>query len=176
MNQSKRTGLFQMDKFQRSRLILATCSGLLLTVSFPKFQQGWIAWLALIPLILALRQADTRQAFFLGLTCGVAHFLTLVYWVIHSMHTYGGLPWAVAFAVLALLAAYLAVYPALFAAGLVRLAKNPGRVLWLAPVAWVAMEYLRSLLLTGFPRELVGHSQYRFTRLHRTLFCLWLFL
>ncbi len=154
-----------MGKVQRSKFMLAAGSGLLLTAAFPKLQQGWLAWLALIPLILALRQADARQAFFLGLTCGLAHFLTLVYWVIHSMHNYGGLPWAVAFLVLVLLAAYLAVYPALFAACLVRIAGSPGRVLWLAPVIWVAMEYLRSRVLTGFPWELTGYSQYRFTSL-----------
>ncbi len=157
--------MFPMGKLQRSKFMLAAGSGLLLTAAFPKIHQGWLAWLALTPLILALRQADTRQAFFIGFSCGLTHFLTLVYWVIHSMHTYGGLPWAVALMVLILLAAYLAVYPALFAACLVRIAKSPAKIFWLAPSIWVAMEYLRSWVLTGFPWELVGYSQYHFTSL-----------
>ncbi len=155
----------QMGKSRLSRFMLAAGSGLLLTAAFPKFEQAWLAWLALIPLVLALRRADTKSAFLLGLACGGAHFLTLVYWVIHSMHTYGGLPWAAAAVVLVLLAIYLAVFPALFCACLVRLARSPLQALWLAPVTWVAMEYLRAKVFSGFPWELAGYSQYRFLHL-----------
>ena len=63
-------------------------------------------------------------------------------------------------AIAALLVAYLALFPALFALVLHAVLRRYGaRGLLLAPAAWVASEYGRLALFGGFPWVLLGYSQ-----------------
>ena len=55
------------------------------------------------------------RAFGLGLTTGIVYFTGTLYWITRVMVVYGGLPLWVAVLVNALLVAYLALFPALFA-------------------------------------------------------------
>ena len=144
----------------RTRDLLAILSGLALTAAFPDVDAGWLAWIALVPLLVALSGVGPKRAFRLGFLAGLSHFLTLTYWLVHTMGTYGGLPVFVSLPLLGLLAAYLALYPAACAAGLARWAPSPVATAALLPPLWVAMEYLRATLLTGFPWELLGYTQY----------------
>lgn len=148
----------------KSKWLPAIISGLLLTASFPKVGFSLLAWLALVPLFIALRGLEPKEAFRVGMLTGLTHYLTLLYWVVFTMRTYGYLPWWQCVSLLVLLAAYLALYPGVFALSLVRFCSQPGRLILLVPVFWVALEFLRSFLLTGFPWGAVGYSQ--FNRLH----------
>src|SRR5262249_45261622 len=103
---------------------LAILSGLLLTVSFPKFGHPAFGWIALTPLLVALAEAPpasvarTRplaRAFALGLVTGAVYFTGTLYWVTAVMVTYGNLQWWVAVLINAGLVAYQSAYPALFA-------------------------------------------------------------
>jgi apolipoprotein N-acyltransferase len=155
--------LSEMQKLNsnRGRQVMAACSGLMLTGAFPDFGFSWLAWIGIVPLLAAVRNLPWRKGFGLGFLAGMAHFLTLVYWVAYTMRTYGHLPWPVGISILALLAACLAMFLASFTALVCRLRLQPFATLFLAPVIWVALEYLRSFFLSGFPWELVGYSQYK---------------
>lgn len=153
-----------MTESARNKWLYPVISGALLTAAFPKPGLWLLAWVALVPLILAIRDADAGTAFRAGFLAGLVHYLTLLYWVVITMRTYGFLPWWQCIALLVLLASYLALYTGLFATLLVRLCKKPLQLLLLMPVLWVALEYVRSFLLTGFPWGLLGYSQ--FNRLH----------
>ncbi|MBU4560899.1 apolipoprotein N-acyltransferase, partial [bacterium] len=61
-----------------------------------------------------------------------------------------------------ILAFYLALYIALFCFlfNLCLRVKGYGLRVIMAPCLWVALEYLRSTFLSGFPWALIGHSQY----------------
>lgn len=142
----------------------AAISGLLLSAAFPKVGFSLLAWVALVPLFVALRGVRSREAFTVGLVAGLVHYLTLLHWVVFTMRTYGFLPWWQCVGLLGLLATYLALYVGLFALMVVRCGRKPMPLLLLAPVFWVSLEYLRSILLSGFPWELVGYSQ--FNQLH----------
>jgi apolipoprotein N-acyltransferase len=140
---------------------LAVASGLLLTAAFPNVELDWLAWVAMVPLLLAVATAGTRRSFTLGFIAGLTHFLSLVYWVAYTMVTFGGLNWPVSVSILFLMAGFLALYPAVFAVTASRL-QHPGPATLVAiPAVWVATEYLRGIVFTGFPWELVGYSQYR---------------
>src|SRR5204862_3426784 len=66
----------------------------------------------------------------------------------------------VAVLVNALLIAYLALFPALFASVVRRLVIAHGSIaLMAAPLVWVTTELGRTYLLTGFPWVLLGYSQ-----------------
>jgi apolipoprotein N-acyltransferase len=153
-----------MGRALRSNGLRAVISGLLLTAAFPKPGLSVLAWLALVPLLTAVRDLSAGAAFRAGMIAGLAHYLTLLYWVVLTMRDYGYLPWWQCLSLLFLLAAYLAVYPGLFAMALARFGQRPAALILLAPIAWVALEFLRSVLLTGFPWGIVGYSQ--FNRLH----------
>src|SRR5260370_1080737 len=101
--------------------------------------------------------SSPREAFLLGLTTGAIAFTGTLYWITRVMAVYGGLSSWVAVLVNAALIAYLALFPALFALVVRRLAIAHGlRALVAAPVVWVATELGRTYLLTGFPWVLLG--------------------
>ena len=144
----------------RSKLFLSLLSGVLMTAAFPRTGWFWIAWVALIPLLLALRDITTRDAFRLGWLCGITHAAGLIYWLVHTMNTYGHLPLFMSIGILLFFCTYLGLYTALFSALTVHMGRTPMRALLTAPLLWAALEYLRSFLLTGFTWGYLGHSQY----------------
>ena len=100
------------------------------------------------------------RALGLGLLTGVVFFAATLYWITNVMAQYGGLPVAVAVLVNALLVAYLALFPALFAVVIRRLLVAFGAVaLTAVPFVWVATELGRTHIFTGFPWVLLGYSQ-----------------
>jgi apolipoprotein N-acyltransferase len=135
-------------------------AGLLLALSFPQFGHPAVAWFALAPLLVALHGTSLARSFGLGLVAGLVYFAGTLYWITHVMAVYGHLPIAVSAAVNAALVAYLALYPALFATLVRRIVMAFGiRFLMAAPIVWVATEYGRTHLFTGFPWVLLGYSQ-----------------
>jgi apolipoprotein N-acyltransferase len=83
----------------KKNILLAMLSGLLLTGAFPKIGLSWLAWIALIPLLYALKGLSPRESFRIGFIAGLIHFLSLLYWLVPVMRTYGYLPWYLAFVV-----------------------------------------------------------------------------
>ena len=140
-------------------LLLAILSGLLLTLSFSPNAFSLAAWVALVPLLIGIQQASFPNAFRLGLACGMAHCLTLIYWIVVVLKHYGNLNIVVAISALLLLSLYLSLYPAVFALLASRLPNSPAAPFVLA-CYWVALEFLRTHLMTGFPWCLLGYSQY----------------
>jgi apolipoprotein N-acyltransferase len=147
----------------RSRqIVLACASGVLLPLCFPKFEFGLLAWVALIPLHLALDQCSRRRAFRLGWLAGAIGFTGIMAWVVTAMTTYGKVPLPVSYAVLLLLTAYLGLYVGLYSLAVVWLRETiPRYGLFFAPCFWVAFELLRTYVLSGLPWCLLGYSQYR---------------
>jgi apolipoprotein N-acyltransferase len=111
-------------------------------------------------MLALVRGRALREAFLLGLTTGAIFFTGTLYWITRVMVVYGDLSTWVAVLVNAALIAYLALFPALFAVVVRRLATAHGlRALTAAPLVWVATELGRTYLLTGFPWVLLGYSQ-----------------
>lgn len=146
--------------FDRSGL-LAMISGALIALSFPTAGLSFLAWIALIPLLISLEGASLRRAFRLGFTCGLTAYAIILYWINIVVTHYGHLPWAVSIPLYLSLVAWLALFYGL--ATLIARYGKQGRIkqVFTLPVAWVALDFLRSFLLTGFPWAMLGHSQYR---------------
>ncbi|MBN2032924.1 MAG: apolipoprotein N-acyltransferase [Deltaproteobacteria bacterium] len=142
----------------REKLLLAVLSGFMLTASFPPGHLSLVAWVAFIPLLRSLEGLSGKQALTSGFCFGLAHNLSLVYWVVFVMQHYGNLPIAASVAILLLLAMYLALYPAVFSL-LLHYPSGSFSSFKLAGL-WVFLEFVRANVLTGFPWCLVGHSQY----------------
>lgn len=143
---------------------LALLSGVLLAISFPQFGHPAFGWIALTPLLAALASHRSRmappRAFTLGFVSGAAYFAGTVYWASATIRTYGGLSLPVSVLATALLVAYLALFPALFALAVAWLGDRLGtRALMLAPAVWVTSEMGRTYFWSGFPWLLLGYSQ-----------------
>ena len=146
---------------------------MLLALSFPRYGHPAVAFIALVPLLVALSGwhgrgdvvpgVSTRRGFTLGLIAGFIHYYGTIYWTGATVSTFGGLPVFVAYVVAGLLALYMAAYIALFGAItaiLIRRFSVGG--LWLAPCVWVSMEYLRGILIGGFPWIPLGNTMVTF--------------
>ena len=101
-----------------------------------------------------------RHALLLGFIAGLGYFGGTVYWTGTVVTQFGGLSWPVGVIVGAMLVAYLALFPALFALCLGWLgAKYGHRAMLLAPAVWVTTELGRTYFWSGFPWLLLGYSQ-----------------
>ena len=151
-----------MDGARSRQLIFACASGLFLPLCFPKFDLGLLAWIVLIPLHLALDQCSKLRAFWIGWLSGLIGFTGIMAWVVTAMTTYGKVPEPVSYAILLLLTSYLGPYTGLYSLAVVWLRDLiPRYGIFFAPCFWVALELLRTYLLSGMPWCLLGYSQYR---------------
>ena len=138
----------------------AFISGILLTLSFPKAGMSWLAFFALVPWLISLPSLTLKQSFFSGFMAGLSHFITLIYWIIPTLHIYGGLHPILAGSTLVLLCFYLALYPAAFAFILKKLKLGVFFTPLLAACLWAGLEYIRTYAFTGFSWGSLGYSQY----------------
>ena len=138
---------------------LAIVSGILQILLFPKFSLSWLSWVALVPLLIALfREASWKRALLLGWIFGLIFFSGCCYWILDVLQGYGDMHGLGALLLFALLIVYLSLFPGLFACAFSRASlRFPGTCFLLAPCLWVATEYLRAHLLTGFPWCLTGY-------------------
>jgi len=139
----------------------AMLSGLLLLLATPGLPgTPLLAWIGLIPLLRTIEHQPPRRAILAGLTTGMIFHTGLLYWIIIVLGRYGQLPLWLSLPALLLLAAYMSLYTALFAAGLAR-CKNIIPLTWAAPLLWVGLDFIRAHLLTGFPWQDLGYSQFQ---------------
>lgn len=138
-------------------------SAVLTALAFPPFGLGPIILVALVPLLDAVRLAESapraRRPGASGVLYAgcVLHFALLLYWILFLPPEEMSVPTLLPFALL-LLCGYLA----LFAFGALAAARRMQRLgvpLALGlPVAWVACEYLRSLTQLAFPWGFLGYA------------------
>jgi len=142
------------------RLVLCALLGLIHAFAFAPWQQPWLQWLALAGLFtLSLPITRPREAALAGFAFGLGWFGLGVSWVYVSMHVYGEMPALLAAAATAAFCAFLALYPALALGLATRLADgNTARALLALPAAWAGSEWLRGVLLTGFPWLASGYA------------------
>jgi apolipoprotein N-acyltransferase len=139
---------------------LATSSALFLILSFPNSDLWPLAWIALAPLFAVVaRHAKPARAFVLGWLWGAIFFYGTCWWLTYSMIHYGHLrPW-VAYLLLVLPVALVALFPALSCLALARLTVRLGpAALFAAPFIWVSLEWAR-YAITGEMWNAVGYSQ-----------------
>lgn len=148
------------------KILLAIASGILFVLSFPPFGLGFLAWAALVPLMFALDGQGWKKGGLLGLIFGFVFNLGAVYWVVHSMFYYGGVPFLAGIGVMLALVVYLSAYSALFGFFFTVVGRSDGILkIIIVPAIWVALEYIRGHLFTGFPWVLAGYSQAKYIHL-----------
>ncbi len=136
--------------------LLALASGAIWALCFARQPLNAVSWVALVPLLLLLGH---RRAWWLGFLHGLAFWLVSIPWIAPTLEVYGQLPpWM---ARLALVAAcgYLGSYSALFAWLAAPVWKRRGVLALVGPpTLWIAVEWLRTYLLGGFPWNLAAYA------------------
>ena len=141
------------------RALLLLTAGAVTTFSYAPYTLWWLPLLTLAVLAATVLHAvSPRQALLNGFYFGLGWFGAGISWVHVSIDQFGGLPLAGSLALMALLVAYLALYPALACYVSARLNKKSLLPLVLA-ASWTLSEWLRSWILTGFPWLSLGYSQ-----------------
>jgi apolipoprotein N-acyltransferase len=150
-----------MGSMKKKDFALSLASGILLILSFPNFDLEFLAWFALVPLFYSIEGKGLSHGFKLGFLTGLISFLGIVYWIIVAVHSYGNVPLILSGLILLLLAVYLGLFIGAFTflSRLIQIRLGLQTILF-TPLLWVALEFLRSFLLTGFPWANLGYSQY----------------
>ncbi len=129
--------------------------------AFAPFELAPLAIVTLGALFYLLLDArDARTGAWLGFAFGLGLFGAGVSWVYIALETFGGMPVSVALVATAGFVAFLSLYPMLAGWAAVRFtpATSLARTLACA-AAWTLAEWLRGMLLTGFPWLAAGYSQ-----------------
>jgi len=138
---------------------LCFVAGLSLVFSYAPFSQWYLA--LCIPALAfhkIQQQTPKKSAKLIGVFA-FGWFASGISWVHVSIDQFGGLPLVVSLSIMLLLCIYLALFPALAAYLTARFSTKQQLNLWLLPSFWLIGEYLRSVVLTGFPWLTLGYSQ-----------------
>lgn len=154
-------GLLQWERAQLaavrfSVLVPGLLTSLLLWLCYFPVACGWLAWVALVPLLSLVRRPASKAQLFLGSwTGGLLFFLAALQWLrVADPRMY--VTW-IGMAVYCSLYFPLGIALARYLDGRTRLP-----LVVSLPVVWTALEFLRAYLLTGFPWYFLGHSQHDF--------------
>jgi len=141
-------------------LLLPAAAGAACVFAFAPFY-AWPVEIAGLAVVFGVWAASgsPRQAWLSGFAFGLGYFLSGISWIFVSLHEFGGMPSILAALATFFLCAYMALFPAFAGWIAVRWGATPGRRVALASAAYVAMEWLRGTLFTGFPWLNAGTSQ-----------------
>jgi apolipoprotein N-acyltransferase len=119
----------------------AAATGVLIAACFLRFQLFPLAWVAFVPLLWALRRAGTaRDAARIGFVAGMVTNAPAFYWLVYTIHVFGGFSYPVAGFFYLCLTLFTACQFVLFAVAWQR--TGPGPLALAAPVLWVSLEFL----------------------------------
>jgi apolipoprotein N-acyltransferase len=137
------------------RVFLALLSSVLLVLSFPGPDQGWLAWIALVPLLFACADLKPGASLSLGLLSGIVATFGIFQWML----AVPGFRWFHA----GMAAFYLGLYTAAWCSGvsLARRACLP--LVVIAPPLWVVLDFLKAHAgFLSLPWATLAHSQHGF--------------
>ncbi len=143
-----------LQKIESRLSILLLTAGTLFAsyLMFPDVGWSWLSYVCLVPWLVCVCTARrSRFLYFASWLLGLAYFLVNIRWMIPVT-----VPGYLALSV------YASIFFPLVAWPIRHMYRRHGAsVALVAPVAWVAAEYLRSITPLGFPWLLLGQAQYQ---------------
>lgn len=137
-------------------ILLSVVTAVLLALSFPKLSQGWLSYVALVPLLYVV--AQPRRSFILGWLAGAVFYAALLWWVLFLQADEASAPLLATGVVVLVL--YLGLYFGLFALILALARRWLGSKAYVfSPFIWVSLEYVRDATSLGFPWGTLAYSQ-----------------
>ena len=138
--------------------LAAMAGGVLAFLGYAGFDQFYLEWICLVPVLWAISGQTPARAFLLGWLAGIVAHAGGFYWIVTMLRQFADAPWPLAAGGLLLLAAANGLVFAAWAWGTRRICRDRGwSVAWVSPVVWTAVE---KFLPQVFPNYL-GASQYK---------------
>ncbi|MGM0524897.1 MAG: apolipoprotein N-acyltransferase [Pseudomonadota bacterium] len=141
------------------RYVLLILLGASLCFAYAPFSFSIIPFWVLPLVLVIFWKLSPRQAFKSGLAFGFGWFGAGLSWIYVSIEKYGGMPEVANIFILALLIAYLSLYPAIAFSVWRKLCLRSSLWTYSLPLIWLASEWLRGWLFTGFPWLGLGYTQ-----------------
>ncbi len=137
------------------RILMALLTPILLTLSFPGPDYGLLAWIALVPLLVACHGICLTHSFFLGMLSGIISIFGIFWW----MFAIPGLRFFHA----PIIALYLGLYLAMWCTGVSLMKRGSFPIIVTAPVLWVALDFLKAHVgFLSLPWASLAHSQHSY--------------
>jgi len=138
--------------------IAAVLGGVLAFLGYVGFDQFYLAWVCLVPVLWAISGQTPVRAFLIGWVAGIVAHGGGFYWIVTMLREFADAPWPLAVGGLALLAAANGLVFAVWAWAVRLISVGRGwSVAWVSPAVWTAAEKFVPQL---FPNYL-GASQYK---------------
>lgn len=140
--------------------IAAVAGGVLAFLGYAGFDQFFLEWICLVPILWAIREQSPGRAFLIGWVAGIVGHAGGFYWIIHMIQRFAGLAWPLSVLGLLLIAAANGIVFAVWAWATRLITRDTGwNIVWVSPVVWTALEKFWPEI---FPNYL-GASQYKLT-------------
>ncbi|MFH0960842.1 MAG: apolipoprotein N-acyltransferase [Pseudomonadota bacterium] len=137
-----------------------------MSLAFAPWNLGFVAWLAFVPLLVAIeRERKLSRAAACGFFFGLFFFMVDLRWIIQTMVIHGKFASFDATLIFISMVFALAFIPGLFSLICAFLMHRGIDGLVAAPLAWTTLEFVRTYIFTGFPWDCVGYSQARWLTL-----------
>jgi len=107
---------------------------------------------------LILSQTLKNQSFFIGFSFGLGYFVSTLYWIAESFKCVGFGNYG--YLAVALLVLYLSIYPGVACYLTEKFATTRRNFILFFAIFWTICEYLRGIVFTGFPWNLIGQATY----------------
>lgn len=133
--------------------------GLALVLCYAPFSYYWLMVILLPAWLYSLQGKSAKATAKQGFIFAFGWFSAGISWVHVSIDQFGGLPLAVSILLMVALCLYLALFLALACFLAARFSYQNKLNLWLLLPFWLLAEFLRGVLLTGFPWLTLGYSQ-----------------
>ena len=163
-----------VQHISRYKALLPTCAGLLLCLTLPPVDAGFVVWIALVPLLLYIHATKSlKRAFFAGMLTGTICGVKVLY-PLSTLNAWwwtnpAGIFWDVRTGVLTLLLIFVASYSGGLVIGLFSVAFKKFRQIPLVNILlfsalWTLFERAREPLVLGFTWGHLGYA------LHNSLY------
>lgn len=139
-----------------SEVLVLLVSAFVLSLAFPGFMTskgfGWIAFIALIPVFMVIRNTNFKCVWFYGFIFGMSYYFFFNFWL-KGFH-----PLAILIAPIIKGGEMVLLFLALKAA----ITFFPKKGYLLQPVIWMAYAYLAESWFAGYPYGNIGYAIYRY--------------
>ena len=158
-----------IKEYKFKYLIFSIISGLLLALSFQKFNLFFLAWISFVPLLYCIYKNNFIFSMLYGFVTGIIFNIISTYWFFFFLLSNTN-KFISSFSVSLILWIYLSLYFVLWSVFVNRIKKyNYIIVITSSAALFTLCDYIKSYLFSGFQTNILGYSQAYFTQIIQTV-------